>query len=226
MPESSADPHPIIAIDGPAASGKSTVARRVARELGLVFVNSGAMYRAFTWQALRKGVDCSDRAAVLDLLERTDFQCGEANGDGTVRVDGDDPGDALNGADVNANVSIIAAYPEVRERLVAAQRAYADTAGVVMEGRDIGTAVFPGTPHKFYIDADPEVRARRRQAQGLADSIADRDRRDSSRAAAPLSIAPGAEVIDSSDLDADGVVAAVLKILATRGLTPRATRRD
>ncbi len=201
----------IIAIDGPAASGKSTVARRVAAELGLVFVSSGEMYRAFAWWVTSKRVDPSDAVAVVDLLVRTDFVCGEKEGLGTVAVGGVPMTRAeLSAPEVNAAVSAVAAIPEVRERLVAEQRRYGLERGVVMEGRDIGSVVFPDTPHKFYIDASPEVREARRRAEGIADSIAKRDRIDSSRSASPLVVPDGALVVDSSELSVDEVVARVL----------------
>jgi len=208
-----------IAIDGPAASGKSSVARRVAKRLGFVFVNSGAMYRAFTWWVLENRVDCSDRESVLALLAQAQFDCGEEDGVATVSVDGRDPGDGLSREDVNANVSVIAAYPEVRERLVAAQRAHRETADVVMEGRDIGTVVFADSPHKFYIDASEEVRQRRRQAEGIEDSISERDRKDSTRKASPLTVADDAFVIDSSSLTLEEVVDRVMEKLHQDGLS-------
>lgn len=207
-----------IAIDGPAASGKSSVARRVAQELGFVFVNSGAMYRAFAWQVLQVGKDAKDEQSVLELLQSTQFECGEKDGVGTVLVNGVDPGEELTSDQVNATVSSIATYPEVRERLVAAQRAYRDHCNVVMEGRDIGSVVFSDTPYKYYIDASPEVREQRRKAQGIVDSIADRDRQDSTRKASPLVAAEGAVVVDSSDLSLEQVVDRVLAQVREQGL--------
>lgn len=201
----------IVAIDGPAASGKSTVARRIASELGCVFVNSGAMYRAFTWWALESGVDTADVPAVLNLLEETEFECGEEDRVGTISVGGKRmTRDELSDPRVNGNVSAIATIAEVRERLVAEQRLYATQHDVVMEGRDIGSVVFPETPFKFYIDASPEVRAQRRRAEGIDDEIIERDRIDSSRKASPLVIADRAIVIDSSHLSIDEVVARVI----------------
>lgn len=201
----------IIAIDGPAASGKSTVAKRVAAALGIVFVNSGAMYRAFTWWVLQNGIDPGDTSAVRDLLARTEFACGEEDGIGTIAVAGVPmTRHELAASDVNAAVSPIAAIPEVRERLVSEQRRYASARGVAMEGRDIGSVVFPETPHKFYIDASPEVREARRRAEGIEDSIAKRDRIDSSRKASPLVVSGDALIVDSSDLSADEVVDAVI----------------
>jgi cytidylate kinase len=207
----------IVAIDGPAASGKSTVAKRVAAALGIVFVNSGAMYRAFTWWVLRNGVDPADTSAVLDLLGSTEFHCGEEEGIGTIAVGGIPmTRDELAATEVNAGVSLIAAIPEVRERLVAEQRRYASARGVVMEGRDIGSVVFPDTPYKFYIDASPEVREARRRAEGIDDSIAKRDRIDSSRKASPLVIPEDAVVVDSSEMGVDEVVEEVMRSIRTR----------
>lgn len=208
-----------IAIDGPAASGKSSVARRVAEELGFIFVNSGAMYRAFAWRVLAKELDANNEQAVLDLLQETQFECGEEEGVGTVLVNGVDPGEELTSDSVNSTVSAIAAYPEVRERLVAAQRNYREHCNVVMEGRDIGSVVFADTPYKFYIDASPEVRERRRREQGIVDSIADRDRQDSTRKASPLVAAEGATVVDSSDLNLEEVVKEVMAALKGQGLS-------
>jgi cytidylate kinase len=204
----------IVAIDGPAASGKSTVARRIAAELGCVFVNSGAMYRAFTWWVLESGVDTADTPAVLKLLGETEFECAEEDRVGTISVGGRRMTRAeLSDPAVNGNVSAIAAIPEVRERLVAEQRLYATRQSVVMEGRDIGSVVFPETPFKFYIDASPEVRAERRRAEGIDDEIIERDRIDSSRKASPLVIADQAIVIDSSHLGIDEVVAQVVAVI-------------
>lgn len=204
----------IVAIDGPAASGKSTVAKQVARELGIVFVSSGEMYRAFTWWVLENNVNPSENTAVIELLDSTEFVCGEAENRSTITIDGKLlTRTELASEKVNQNVSVIAAIPEVRERLVAEQRAYAGQAGVVMEGRDIGSVVFPDTPFKFYIDASPEVRQRRRSAEGIEDSIEKRDQIDSSRKASPLVIPEDAVVVDSSNMTAKEVVAEVLRAI-------------
>lgn len=216
----------VIAIDGPAASGKSTVARLVARRLGFLYVNSGAMYRAFTWLALARGIDCSDREAVSGMLADVAVDCGERDGSGLIRLDGRDPGDEIHSAAVNANVSAMAAVPAVRQRLLGALRAYAERFDLVMEGRDIGTVVFPDTPHKFYIDASPEIRQARRRSQGMEDSVTDRDRKDSSRATAPLAVAADAVVIDSSHRSVEEVVEAVLDELRARGLPEARSRRS
>lgn len=191
-------PHLVIAIDGPAASGKSSVARALARKLRYVYVNTGAMYRAVTWLAIEKGVPAVDAVRVQQLLDYTEMTCGVADGESTILLDGVDPADHLVSEAVNSNVSAIATIPEVRRLLTRKQRAFAFDHNVVMEGRDIGSAVFPETPYKFYVDASPEVRAQRRAKQGLQDSIAARDKVDSSRRTSPLTIAEDAHVIDSS----------------------------
>lgn len=208
---------PIVAIDGPAASGKSTVARQVASSLGVVFVSSGGMYRAFTWWVLEKGIDPADTEAVIRLLAQTRFECGDNGGVGTIAVDGKLlTSSEISSEEVNRNVSIVAAVPEVRTRLVAEQRAYGEANGLVMEGRDIGSVVFPDTIYKYYIDASPEVREQRRRAEGITDSIAERDRLDSSRAASPLVIPDDAVVVDSSALTIKEVVDAVLESIAEK----------
>ncbi|MCX6845198.1 MAG: (d)CMP kinase [Verrucomicrobia bacterium] len=145
--------HFAIAIDGPAASGKSTVARLLAQRLGLVMVNSGAMYRAVTWKALSEHIDPHDSAAVANLLHRIHIECGHDGISSTITIDGFDPGDALRSEMVNANVSAISAIPEVRAALIGLQRGFTQHSNVVMEGRDIGSVVFPDTPYKIYIDA-------------------------------------------------------------------------
>ena len=208
----------VIAIDGPAASGKSSVALALARRLRFRYVNTGAMYRAVTWLAVSRGVSPSDMAAVRTLLEATRIECGFTDGESTILLDGTDPTPHLSDAAVNASVSTIASIPEVRRTLVAMQRDSAADADVVMEGRDIGSAVFPETPYKFYIDATLEVRAARRVKQGVADRIEARDRQDSSRPMSPLIIAEDAHVVDSSHLTIDGVVGEIIGRLKLKGL--------
>ncbi len=208
----------MIAIDGPAASGKSTVARMLARRLRLAYVNSGAMYRAVTWWMLARGADPEDASSVLALLPQMPMECGLENGISTIRIGGEDPGTALYGEAVNQNVSAIARIPEIRRILVARQREYARDNDLVMEGRDIGSVVFPDTEYKFYIDASAEVRARRRALQGQRDSITERDRADTSRKTSPLTIAEDAHVIDSSNLTIDGVVGEIVGRLKLKGL--------
>lgn len=208
----------VIAIDGPAASGKSSVARALARRLGYTYINTGAMYRAITWLAVSRDVPTNDPVRVQQLLHFTNVECGLADGVSTILLDGIDPTPHLVDEAVNANVSAIASIPDVRRLLVAKQRAYASAHDLVMEGRDIGSVVFPETPYKFYIDASPEVRARRRAQQGLADSVTTRDKIDSTRRTSPLIIAEDAHVIDSSNLTVDGVVGEVIGRLKLKGL--------
>lgn len=212
--------HVVIAIDGPAASGKSSVARQLARRLGYVYVNTGAMYRAITWWAVSKDVPVNDPVRVQQLLHFTKIECDLLNGESSIRLDGIDPTSHLVDEAVNSNVSAISSIAEVRRVLVAKQRAFADTRDVVMEGRDIGSVVFPDTPYKFYVDASPEVRAQRRAKQGLTDSVATRDKFDSSRRTSPLIIAEDAHVIDSSNLTVDGVVGEIIGRLKLKGLLP------
>lgn len=201
---------PAIAIDGPAASGKSTVAKLIARELGYTFINTGAMYRAVTWYALQKGIDPADTAAVTALLGDIPLSFGKDGAVSTVMCEGRVLSTELTSTEVNDNVSAIAAIPEVRALLVEKQREYNRKEPVVMEGRDIGTVVFPQTPFKYFVTASEEVRAARRAAQGLTDSIAERDRKDSARACAPLVMADDATLVDTSDLTIAQVVARVV----------------
>jgi cytidylate kinase len=209
--------HRAVAIDGPAASGKSTVARRLAESLGLVMVNSGAMYRAVTWQVLQEGVDPKDSAAVLEAMSRMEIDCGVENGLSTISINGRLLTTEIRCAEVNDHVSKVASIPELRERLVAMQRDYLDENDVVMEGRDIGSVVFPDTPFKLYISASEAVRAARRAKDGEADAVARRDAEDSQRKASPLKVSDGSIVIDSSDLTIEGTVEAAREALIKLG---------
>ncbi|HKP02022.1 MAG TPA: (d)CMP kinase [Chthoniobacterales bacterium] len=210
--------HRVIAIDGPAASGKSSVAREVANRIGFAYVNSGAMYRAVTWHVLQQGVSPEDSAAIAQLLEATRLDCTIGPSGSLILINGVDPAAHLSEERVNEAVSAVSRIPRVREILVEKMRRLVGDHDVVMEGRDIGSVVFPETPYKFYVDASPEVRLRRRQAQGLRDQIAARDRADSSRAASPLVIPKDAHVIDSSNLTIDEVVAEIVAQLKMKGL--------
>ena len=208
----------VIAIDGPAASGKSSVARRVAERLGWTFVNTGNMYRAITWAILQRGVDPADSAAVAQIAATLPIDFKTTDAQTSICIDGKLPGPELTGDAVNKAVSLVAAVPVVRERLVSGQRALALLGPLVMEGRDIGSVVFPDSAFKFYIDASEEVRSARRQAQGHTDRVGERDRLDSTRKASPLVTAPDATVIDSSHMTLDEVVERVLSVLRSRGL--------
>ena len=209
--------HCAVAIDGPAASGKSTVARRLAESLGLVMVNSGAMYRAVTWQILEEGIDPTDSAAVLGEMSRMKIDCGVEEGLSTISINGRLLTTEIRCAEVNDHVSKVASIPEVRERLVAMQRNYLEENDVVMEGRDIGSVVFPDTPFKLYISASEAVRAARRARDGEADAVAKRDAEDSQRKASPLKISDGSIVIDSSDLTIEATVNAAREALIKLG---------
>jgi len=210
--------HRVIAIDGPAASGKSSVARELAQHLGFLYVNSGAMYRAITWHVLQYGVNPDDPARIAQTVDSARITCDLENNQSRILIDEVDPTDHLYDDRVNEGVSRVSSVPRVREILVAKMRGYARDHDLVMEGRDIGSVVFPDTPYKFYIDASPEVRLCRRAAQGQRDEIAARDRADSSRRASPLTIAEDACVIDSSNLTIEGVVAEIIRRLKVKGL--------
>ncbi|HMO05137.1 MAG TPA: (d)CMP kinase [Kiritimatiellia bacterium] len=211
----------VIAIDGPSASGKSTVARIAAVKLGFNYVDSGSFYRGITWKALREGIETTDSQQVVALINRIDFQCFLRDGSVQFTIDGEEPGDQIRSQPVQEHVSDIAAVPEVRTFLVNMLRETARLGSLAMEGRDIGTVVFPDSPFKYYLDADPEERARRRYNElavkngysnvgEVFDSLARRDRKDTTRKAAPLQIALGAKVIDSTGMEADQVVDLIL----------------
>ena len=206
--------HPVLTIDGPAASGKSSIARLVARRLGWTYVNTGNMYRAITWAVLHSGINPEDPDAVAACGFKADFATSITEGATDVHI-GDHTlsADELNSDPVNRAVSLVARVPVVRDRLVAAQRALANEGPLVMEGRDIGSVVFPNSPLKVYIDASEEVRASRRQAQGHTDQVAERDRLDSTRKTAPLVIPHGATVIDNSHITLEQAVDQVLATL-------------
>jgi len=210
--------HHIIAIDGPAASGKSSIARALALRLGFSYVNSGAMYRALTWHVLEHGLNVQQPAAVTTAIEQSRIVCDFVDNQSRILIDDHDPAPHLRDDDVNRAVSLVSSVPRVREILVAHMREYAKKDNLVMEGRDIGSVVFPETPFKFYIDASPEVRVQRRLAEGQRDEIAARDRADSSRVASPLIIAPDAIVIDTSALTIDDVVDQIMRRLLAKGL--------
>jgi cytidylate kinase len=211
----------VIAIDGPAASGKSSVATRLARRLGFAHVNSGAMYRAVTWEILRQQIDASHPESIEAAVRRMSVDSGFTEaGESFIRINSEMPDLELQTLEVNQNVSPVAAVPAVRTLVNTQLRTLAEKRPIVSEGRDIGSVVFPDTPHKFYLDASPEVRRQRRAAQGLNDSIEKRDKLDSSRANAPLKIASGAHVIDTSHLTLEGVVDKVAEILSKSGIRP------
>jgi cytidylate kinase len=199
----------IIAIDGPAASGKSTVAREVAKRMNCIYVDSGALYRGVTWKMIQTGICTKSPLLVLPALLKSKWKFDVRDGAVFFTIDGVEPGEALRGKEVREAVSDIAAIPGVRIFVVRELRKLKKLGSLAMEGRDIGSVVFPKTPYKFYLDANPEERAKRRHAELLAsgetekaqevlESLQRRDQKDSSRKTAPLKIAVGAYVIDTS----------------------------
>jgi CMP/dCMP kinase len=208
----------VIAIDGPAGAGKSTVGRAVAGRLGLQYLDTGAMYRAVAFAALRRGIPVTDDAAVAELARVLELAVSD---DGVVVVDGVDATREIRGREVTAAVSAVAANTPVREELRARQRQWADDrGGGVIEGRDIGSVVFPDATLKLFVTASPRVRAERRVAElggdvdEVAASIAERDRRDMTRADGPLVAADGATVVDTTGLTIDEVVDRIVELLA------------
>jgi cytidylate kinase len=211
--------HPVIALDGTAASGKSTFARELARKLGFAYVNTGAMYRGVTWHLLEKGVPVEDGAAVERAMKALRLETRLEKSELAFTLDGVDPLPHVRDGRVNAAVSQVSQIAEVRRRLVAEQQALAAAAPLVMEGRDIGTVVFPETPYKFFLDADAEVRAKRRDLQGEADAIHRRDVIDSRRVHSPLTCALDALRLDSGRYAVEELVAMAMRHLAAQGLS-------
>jgi cytidylate kinase len=208
----------IIAIDGPAGAGKSTIASRLARKLGYVNLESGAMYRALALKAIEQDASFDDDAALLKLAQNARIQLEPAIGGNRTLLDGRDVSARIRERDVSEAASRVSVHPKVREWMVARQREMGAGGGVVMEGRDIGTQVFPDADLKIFLDADPVVREQRRMTQqkikgdvaaNLAAELRERDRRDRTRAASPLVAAPDAMMINSSSLSEDEVLAQV-----------------
>ncbi|HSB14688.1 MAG TPA: (d)CMP kinase [Bryobacteraceae bacterium] len=215
----------VVAIDGPSGAGKSTIARRLASRLGFLYIDTGAMYRAVGLWALRLRVNLSDMHRLEQLAREARIELGP--GDSTVFLNGEDISEAIRTQEIADAASRASAVPGVRRAMVEKQREMASRANVVMEGRDIGTVVFPGAPVKVYLDATPEVRAGRRvkelREKGLeahvdeiAGQIRERDRRDSTRADSPLMQANDAVYVDSSGLDIGEVEEAILRIVRDR----------
>ena len=196
--------HPIvIAIDGTSASGKSTNAKLVAMALDFIYVDTGAMYRTLAWHCLQHKIDVQNERAVAAACRKwkTSLECVDAQVH--LKVDGYYPAQEIRTAEVSAAVPHVAAVPKVREWMKQKQRECIQFGNLVMEGRDIGTNVFPETDFKYYLDAQLEERSRRRAAEGVKENLAARDWRDSQRAAAPLMIALGAKVINNSNLTSE-----------------------
>ena len=189
----------VIAIDGPSASGKSTNAKLVAKSLGYIYVDTGAMYRTLAWHCLQKRVDVHDVKAVAALCRKWKTKLVCVEGQVRLLVDGYYPEKEIRTAETSAAVPHVAAIPKVRDWMKKKQRECAQFGNLVMEGRDIGTNVFPETDFKFYLDAHLDERSRRRAADGVQENLAIRDQRDSQRAAAPLMVALGAQVINNSN---------------------------
>ncbi len=208
----------VIAIDGPAASGKSSVARKLAQTIGFAYVNSGSFYRTATWWLLREGVDVTQAPSVEEALAKAEINAGFIEEDAFFRINDEDGLDAIHEDAVNRSVSPVAKVAGVREAVTSNLRFLGEIQNVVVEGRDIGSVVFPNTPFKFYIDASPEVRQQRRAAQGQVDVVTERDRIDSSRANAPLTMAADATLIDSTHLSIDQVVESILESLKQKNL--------
>ena len=208
----------VVAIDGPAASGKSSVARELSSRLSYSYVDSGALYRAITWWTLRNNANPASAEEVTALVARSQLESGFKNDEAFLLIDGIDARPHLRDAKVNRSVSPVSRVPAVRQSLTNHLRDLASRRDVVVEGRDIGSIVFPDSRFKFYIDASQHVRQKRRTAEGMEDEIRVRDRMDSSRANAPLRVAQGAIFIDSTLLTVDGVVNEIIKHLRSQGL--------
>ena len=215
----------IVAIDGPSGAGKSTAAKALAQRLGYTFIDTGAMYRALAWKALQRGVFLDDGKQLAALLQGTRIEL--VDGGRGVRLDGTDVTEAIRTREVSAAASHVSAHPAVRREMVARQQALGREGGVVLDGRDIGSAVFPDAEVKFYVDADPKARARRRHAElsekGPSPSVAEiereiheRDKKDSTRGDSPLTRTPDAVSIDTTSLSPEGVVLRMLEVVASR----------
>ena len=207
----------VVAIDGPSASGKSTVSKEVALSLEFTYVDSGSLYRGLTWKAIRSGLDMKNAGAVVEWLPGVQIDFFVENRVVRFTMDGEDPGLQLRSEPVRESVSDIAAIPEVRTFVVRHLRDMVRFGNIVMEGRDIGSVVFPMTPFKFYLDADPEERARRRfeeqvkmegkgDVNAVLDSLKRRDQKDTTRKTAPLQIPLGARVINTTSMSIQEVV--------------------
>jgi len=218
----------IVAVDGPSASGKSTVSRRTAKAVDFIYVDSGALYRGITWKCVKEGVDVKDSQEVTNLLIKMEMKLVLKDGVVGYLIDGEDPGEEIRDEPVRERVADIASQQAVRVFIVDKLRQTANFGPLVMEGRDIGTIVFPDSPYKYYLDADPEERARRRAAEIQAkegdgdvtevlNSLRRRDKKDSSRATAPLQIALGARIINSTGMTIEQVVDTIVTDLKQAG---------
>ncbi|MEE2947039.1 MAG: (d)CMP kinase [Verrucomicrobiota bacterium] len=206
----------VIALDGTSASGKSTNAKLIAKALGYAYVDTGAMYRSLAWHCLKKGVELDDNKAITSLCRRWKTELRDDDGHIRLYVNGYFPENEIRTAETSAAVPAVAAVPGVRKWMKAKQRECIQFGNLVMEGRDIGTNIFPETDFKFYLDASLDERAKRRACDGVDENLAERDKRDSQRAVAPLMIGLGARVIDNSKMNAEETSALIINDVRKR----------
>ena len=201
----------VITLDGTSASGKSTNAKLVAKALGYSYVDTGAMYRSLAWYCLKNAVDINDKKAIASICRRWNTELKNEEGNIRLYIDGYFPAKEIRTAETSAIVPIVAAVPSVRTWMKAKQRQCVEFGNLVMEGRDIGSNVFPDTDFKFYLDASLDERSKRRIADGVNENLAARDKQDSQRANAPLMIPLGAKVINNSEMTAEETSALIIK---------------
>ena len=201
----------VIALDGTSASGKSTNAKRVAKALGYSYVDTGAMYRSLAWYCLKNKVDIEDEKAIASTCRRWNTELINVEGQIRLNIDGYFPAEEIRTAETSALVPVVAAVPAVRKWMKAKQRECIEFGSLVMEGRDIGSNVFPDTDFKFYLDASLDERSKRRVADGVDENLAARDKKDSERATSPLMIPLGAKVINNSNMTAEETSALIIK---------------
>ena len=200
----------VIALDGTSASGKSTNAKLIAKALGYAYVDTGAMYRSLAWYCLVKEVHLENDKAIASMCRRWKTELKNEGGHIRLYVDGYFPEKEIRTAETSAAVPVVAAVPAVRKWMKAKQRDCIEFGDLVMEGRDIGSNVFPDTDFKFYLDASLDERSKRRAADGVDENLAERDKQDSQRASAPLMIPLGAKVINNSEMNADETSALII----------------
>lgn len=231
----------IITIDGPVATGKSTIARKLAESLGYIYFDTGAMYRAITYALLRNGIEISNQEGLKKYLEKFSFDIKVKNREKRYFVDGEDITEKIRGQEVTSKVSEVSAHPLVRQKLVALQREEAEGVNAVFEGRDMGTVVFPNANIKVFLTGRPEVRARRRyeetvnrfpdlvdtlSLQNVLDDIVKRDQYDTSRTESPLKKADDAYLIDTSDFSPDEIVFKILEYKDSKKAHKKPTREQ